>query len=689
MSAEAVMGSAGTERRPWLQKVGIYPPLAWGFLGVLLFMIGDGVETGFLAPYLKSAGFNPPSVALIFTVYGFTAAIAAWCSGALSDIWGPRRVMMLGFGIWVVFEILFLALAIPANIYWLLLLSYGLRGFGYPLFAFGFLVWVATSTPPKMLGSGVGWFWFAFTGGLPTIGSLVASGLIPFIGSYYTFWTSLGIIIVGGLIALLLVRDPAGFTALAPPGQRPLRTLLRSVTLAFENPKIGVGMLVRVINTAPEFGFFVFLPGFFTDTIGFSLPQWLRLLSVIFAVNIVFNLIFGIVGDKVGWRQTVAYFGGFGSAISTLALYYVPNAAGANYPLALLVGAFYGATLAGYVPLSALMPSLEPENKGAAMAMLNLGAGAAAFTGPAIVGLFLGPLGVAGVMWIFAGLYVASGIMALFLKIPRNVEELEKIRRQQRGGGLGFQMGGSLLGHPPALRYAAGEDDIDLILFDIGGTIYDDNAFAQALLKAAQELSEEEIDEREFWEIYDRQREGSDGGGLRTAVARRFVPGDDRERLSELAKQYWEYPESALYPDVKPTLEALAEHYQLGIVANTRENVLEAMERDGINDLFNVLALADVAGVEKPDPQIFRYALDEAGVQPGNAIHVGNRLDTDVRPAQQVGMRTVWMLRGEAPPAPTADQLDVPDAVITSLIGLPAVLARLGRQRTTAAAQAR
>ena len=58
-------------------------------------------------------------------------------------------------------------------------------------------------------------------------------------------------------------------------------------------------------------------------------------------------------------------------------------------------------------------------------------------------------------------------------------------------------------------------------------------------------------------------------------------------------------------------------------------------------------------------------------------MYVGNRLDTDIRPARAIGMRTVWMLRGEAPPAPTADQLDEPDAVITTLTGLPAVLARL------------
>jgi len=40
-------------------------------------------------------------------------------------------------------------------------------------------------------------------------------------------------------------------------------------------------------------------------------------------------------------------------------------------------------------------------------------------------------------------------------------------------------------------------------------------------------------------------------------------------------------------------------------------------------------------------------------------------------------MRTVWLLRGDAPPAPTLDQLVEPDAVIISLVGLPMALARL------------
>jgi polyol permease family len=414
------MTPAHTEAAPrahLLDRLGIYPPLAWGYLGLLLFMIGDGVESGFLSPYLIERGIAQ-HVAAIFTAYGVTAAVAAWFSGALSDLWGPRRVMWAGLAIWAVFEVLFLFTLSTSAGYLTVLLTYALRGFGYPLFAYGFLVWITAATPERRLGTAVGWFWFAFTGGLPTLGSLLASFTVPLIGAYYTLWTSLSLVIVGGLIALFGVREPRGFRRLAPEGENPLKTVLSSVTIAVREPKIAAGCVVRIINTAPQFGFLVFLPIFFTQTVGFTLTAWLRLLSAIFLSNIIWNLLFGVIGDKFGWRRTVALCGGVGSAITTLLLYYVPQIFGANYTLCIVAGVMYGATLAGYVPLSALMPSLAPDHRGAAMSMLNLGAGAATWVGPAIVGIFLAPLGVAGVMWIFAVLYLISAALAWTLKLP-------------------------------------------------------------------------------------------------------------------------------------------------------------------------------------------------------------------------------------------------------------------------------
>ena len=409
---------ADRTRTSFIDRIGIYPPLAWGFAGLLLFMIGDGVESGILSLYLISLGISEQQVALVFTGYGVTAAIAAWLSGALSDLWGPRQVMWAGLTIWVVFEVAFLQLGVVPRNYSLIMSMYALRGFGYPLFAFGFLVWITAATPPGRLGMAVGWFWFAFTGGLLALAPRLADYFNLRIGTYWTLWCSLGLVVAGGLIALVGVREPTGQRRLASAAENPLFTLLSSVTIAWKEPKTAAGCIVRVINTAPQYGFLVFLPVYLTKTIGFSESQWLRLLSLMFMSNIVWNLLFGIIGDKLGWRQTVAFCGGVGSAVTTLLLYYTPHLLGPKYPLVALAGILYGATLAGYVPLSALMPSLAPENKGAAMSMLNLGAGASQWVGPAIVYLFLPAVGVAGVMWIFAVLYLISAVMTLFLTLP-------------------------------------------------------------------------------------------------------------------------------------------------------------------------------------------------------------------------------------------------------------------------------
>jgi putative hydrolase of the HAD superfamily len=69
-------------------------------------------------------------------------------------------------------------------------------------------------------------------------------------------------------------------------------------------------------------------------------------------------------------------------------------------------------------------------------------------------------------------------------------------------------------------------------------------------------------------------------------------------------------------------------------------------------------------------------------VSAGRAVHVGNRLDSDIRPSKSVGMRAVWLLRGEAPPSPTVEQLSEPDAVVTSFSGVPNALAGLAVART-------
>ncbi len=409
--------TAGQRRSSVLDKLGMHPPLAWGFIAVLFLMCACGVESGFLSAYLAGKGFSTSAVALVFTVYGITAAFASWLSGALSDVWGPKRVMSIGLVIWVVFHVAFLSLGVARSNYPLVLFFYAMRGFGYPLFAYGFLVWITLATPTSKLGKSLGWFWFAFAGGFPTLGSVVATFLVSRTSQYQTLWWAL---VFAALAALALagVRDPSGTRRPAPAGENPIRTLLSSATIAWEIPKVGIGGIVRTINTAAQLGFLVILPVYCTTTVGFTLKQWLRLLTLLSITNVIWNLLFGFIGDKFGWRRTVALFGSAGCAVTTLMLYY--SLAGHHYLLAVLSGMCFGATLSAYTPLGAIMAALAPARKGAAMSILNLGAGASAWAGPAVVGIVQPLAGVGGVMWSFAILYIISAGLSLMMKVPED-----------------------------------------------------------------------------------------------------------------------------------------------------------------------------------------------------------------------------------------------------------------------------
>src|SRR5699024_6005531 len=137
-----------------------------------------------------------------------------------------------------------------------MLVTYFFRGFGYPLFAYGFLVWISAVADEENLGTAVGWFWFAFTGGLPTIASFYAGAVIPIWGEYYTFVSSIGLVAAGSIIGLLLSREPIGRSPLAGDSDSPVRDVLRGITILWRDTRTGIGGICRVINTTPQYGFF-------------------------------------------------------------------------------------------------------------------------------------------------------------------------------------------------------------------------------------------------------------------------------------------------------------------------------------------------------------------------------------------------------------------------------------------------
>src|SRR5690606_5661135 len=163
-------------------------------------------------------------------------------------------------------------------------------------------------------------------------------------------------------------------------------------------------------------------------THGFSTIEWLQIWGTIFTSKITFNLLFGYVGDRMAWQNTIMWFGGVGCGLTTLLFFYSPVWFGGDYWAVLLCGVLWGGLLAGYVPLSALVPSLVKKDKGAAMAILNLGAGLPVFVGSPLVGALIGVIGNEGVIWVLAGLYFLSALLTKFITLPKS----ENIGETQR-----------------------------------------------------------------------------------------------------------------------------------------------------------------------------------------------------------------------------------------------------------------
>ena len=55
--------------------------------------------------------------------------------------------------------------------------------------------------------------------------------------------------------------------------------------------------------------------------------------------------------------------------------------------------------------------------------MLSLGAGASTWFGPAIVAIFSASLGVAGIVWIYSGLYALSALLMVSLRDPADLRK--------------------------------------------------------------------------------------------------------------------------------------------------------------------------------------------------------------------------------------------------------------------------
>jgi FMN phosphatase YigB (HAD superfamily) len=127
-----------------------------------------------------------------------------------------------------------------------------------------------------------------------------------------------------------------------------------------------------------------------------------------------------------------------------------------------------------------------------------------------------------------------------------------------------------------------------------------------------------------------------------------FKPGMDPAlaRKQRMAQGWtYDFTPQDLYPDAIPCLTALrARGYKVLIAGNQPIEAEAALAR--LDVPADVIASSAGWGVSKPDPRFFAKVIEAAGVPPESIAYVGDRLDNDVLPSLQAGMKAVFVRRG-------------------------------------------
>jgi phosphoglycolate phosphatase-like HAD superfamily hydrolase len=123
--------------------------------------------------------------------------------------------------------------------------------------------------------------------------------------------------------------------------------------------------------------------------------------------------------------------------------------------------------------------------------------------------------------------------------------------------------------------------------------------------------------------------------------------------------------------------------YLLGLVADTRPGTYRnVLRQHGLDRVFDVFAISEELGCEKPDRRMFDHVMAAFGLRPeeaGRVAMVGNNLSRDVCGANRCGMTSVWLRHNTRYPLEPAAEDERPAFAAASFDELAEVLAKLGQ----------
>lgn len=141
------------------------------------------------------------------------------------------------------------------------------------------------------------------------------------------------------------------------------------------------------------------------------------------------------------------------------------------------------------------------------------------------------------------------------------------------------------------------------------------------------------------------------------------------DELNSLAESLPNWP---IFPDVVDALKALKKRYKLAIISNVDDDLFASTAK-ALNVDFDLVVTAQQVQSYKPDLRNFQAASTRMKVNKQTWLHVAESLYHDINPANQLGIKSVWVNRPNRGGG-TRPTDAVPDAVVPDLAALTKIL---------------
>ena len=226
------------------------------------------------------------------------------------------------------------------------------------------------------------------------------------------------------------------------------------------------------------------------------------------------------------------------------------------------------------------------------------------------------------------------------------------------------------------------------IFFDLGQTLIDEWSYVTYFDKLLfQTLNDygARIDQRNYYALRNdlvRNRKFGSSGFLEiiSLMVRLILPrGYDSVIFDNLKTDLLENKRKLvkLFSQANYLIPLLSKKYSLGIISNNSSGSANLLVLNGLDKHFKVVCLAEDIGSRKPNHEIFHKALLDSNSSIDNCIMVGDRLDIDILPANELGMKTIRTLDSLYKIQEPVNKKETPLFTISSLSELPKVLSRI------------